>query len=77
MRTQCTGFWNDVEIGAGTTIDRGSLRDTVIGELSQPIAASLRSASRRAVNALRKRASRAVFCARRSPVIARFTASIR
>jgi UDP-3-O-[3-hydroxymyristoyl] glucosamine N-acyltransferase len=23
---------NDVEIGAGTTIDRGSLRDTVIGE---------------------------------------------
>ena len=23
---------NDVEIGAGTTIDRGSLRDTVIGQ---------------------------------------------
>ena len=23
---------NDVEVGAGTTIDRGSLRDTVIGE---------------------------------------------
>src|SRR6202023_2343309 len=26
---------NDVEIGAGTTIDRGSLRDTVIGEGAQ------------------------------------------
>ena len=26
---------NDVEIGAGTTIDRGGIRDTVIGEASK------------------------------------------